>query len=125
MSPLTVANSAKYAVLNQLQVLFPWMARPRYHEGVIWSNDRSWAEPYLRHLARDARRGYPATRILDRRFFVVQIAKSVAELPGSTAECGVRYGVGSALICEALRSTYDANARHFAFDSFEGLSEPD
>src|SRR5688500_284306 len=125
MTPLDLANSAKYKLLGGLQTIFPWMARPRYDEGVVWSNDRAWAVLYLPFLTLEGRYGYPASRILDRRFFVIHIAMSVADLPGSTAECGVRYGVGSALICQTLRSTYAASARHFAFDSFEGLSEPD
>jgi hypothetical protein len=55
---------------------------------------------------------------------LIQLAKSVANLAGSTAECGVARGAGSASICETLKANYAANEFHFAFDSFAGVSEP-
>ena len=63
-------------------------------------------------------------RIGDRRFMLVQLAKSVLDLEGSTAECGVYTGVGSALICKTLTETYGEKDLHFGFDSFEGVAEP-
>ena len=115
---------AKYKLLGGLKVFWPWEGRFRYHEQVTWWRDRSWAAPYRRFLQGDAVFGRDENRILDRRFFAIQAALSVADLPGSTAECGVRRGTGSALICQALRETYGSNNGHFAFDSFEGLPEP-
>jgi len=71
----------------------------------------------------DAFNGLHAHRILDRRFTLAELAKSAKSLRGSTAECGVLKGIGSALICETLRDTYRDDERHFGFDSFEGLPE--
>jgi hypothetical protein len=120
----TAALIAKYKLLGALKALWPWEGRFRYHEQVTWWRDRSWAEPYRRFLLGDAVYGRDENRILDRRFFAIQTALSVADLPGSTAECGVRRGTGSGLICQALCETYGAACEHFAFDSFEGLPEP-
>lgn len=121
----TAALVTKYKLLGTFKALWPWQGRFRYHEQVTWWLDRSWVEPYRRFLTGDAVFGRDDTRILDRRFFEIQTALSVADFPGSTAECGVRRGTGSALICQALRETYQNSDRHFAFDSFEGLPEPD
>ena len=101
----TAALVAKYKLLGSLKVLWPWEGRFRYHEQVTWWRDRSWARPYRRFLVGDAVFGRDENRILDRRFFAIQTAQSVAELAGSTAECGVRRGTGSALICQALCET--------------------
>jgi hypothetical protein len=87
----------------------------------LWWRQRSWMEPYKEHLQPDGRAG---TRILARRFMLIELAKSVANLRGSTAECGVARGTGSALICETLKDTYKPDEFHFAFDSFAGVSEP-
>jgi hypothetical protein len=121
----TTALVAKYKLLGTFKALWPWEGRFRCHEQVTWWRDRSWAEPYRRFLQGDAMYGRDENRILDRRFFAIQTALSVADLPGSTAECGVRRGTGSALICQALLETYGDSGRHFAFDSFEGLPEPE
>lgn len=98
--------------------------RVLYKPHLLWLLDPSWRRPYERYLQLDARKRRSALRIIDRRFTVVQMAASVRKLSGSTAECGVRRGVGSALICTALQGTYDDAQRHFGFDSFEGLAEP-
>lgn len=120
----TWANVAKYKLLDLVSVVLPWEGRFRYHERVGWWHDKAWVLPYRQFLQYDGNRGHPETRILDRRFQLIQLAKSVADLPGSTAECGVYRGVGSGLICQTLRDTYTRDARHFGFDSFEGLPEP-
>lgn len=87
----------------------------------LWWRERAWMEPYRDFLTSDGRAG---TRILARRFMLIELAKSVAGLKGSTAECGVARGTGSALICETLKATYADHEFHFAFDSFAGVSEP-
>lgn len=87
----------------------------------LWWRQRSWMEPYKEFLLPDGRAG---TRILARRFMLIELAKSVANLKGSTAECGVARGTGSALICETLKDTYEDGDFHFSFDSFAGVSEP-
>ncbi|MEM7455540.1 MAG: TylF/MycF/NovP-related O-methyltransferase [Planctomycetota bacterium] len=87
----------------------------------LWWQDRAWMTPYRQHLYPDGRAG---TRMLARRFMLIQLANSVSRLEGSTAECGVARGTGSAVICETLRDHYRNGDHHFAFDSFEGVSEP-
>jgi hypothetical protein len=97
-----------------------------YSPRVNWLIDRSWMEPYLKFLKHDSMpsAGADETRILDRRFTLAATAKQVRGLRGSTAECGVFKGVGSGIICSTLADTYTGDESHFAFDSFEGLPEP-
>ena len=90
--------------------------RPLYKPHIAWWHDRAWLAPLAPYLD-DAKN-------LDRRFTLVQWARSVQRLCGSTAECGVYTGVGSALICKALEGTYGGGELHLGFDSFQGLSAP-
>src|SRR5437763_78842 len=79
--------------LNQLLETSAQLAdRCLYKPHVRWWNDRTWLKPYEEYLDGD--------RILDRRFTLVQWARAARTLPGSTAECGVYKGVGSASICK-------------------------
>lgn len=73
----------------------------------------------------DAWSRFPATNhdVKDRRFVVYSMAKSVADLEGDTAECGVFAGATSHLICLTIDPA--AGTLHHVFDSFEGLSDPD
>ncbi|MFN9434073.1 MAG: TylF/MycF/NovP-related O-methyltransferase [Planctomycetota bacterium] len=96
-----------------------------YKPHVQWWLDRKWLEPFEACISADATASQPATRILDRRFTLVKFAESIRSLEGSTAECGVFRGVGSALICQALSGTYTGDHTHWGFDSFEGLPEPE
>lgn len=57
----------------------------------------------------------------DRRFFVQNAAAASRNVPGDTAECGVRFGTSSHF---ALRGIADPAKLHHIFDSFDGLSEP-
>lgn len=61
--------------------------------------------------------------LTERHYLVYSMAKSVANLPGDTAECGVYYGASSFMICTATEGKPDRC--HHVFDSFEGLSKPD
>jgi O-methyltransferase len=98
----------------------------QYASGVAWWLDRAWAEPYQRFLTRDKHSHKDdETRILDRRFQLMRFAETVAKIPGSTAECGVYRGIGSAMICQTLQDHYAPHERHFGFDSFAGVSAPD
>lgn len=56
----------------------------------------------------------------DKRFALYQLARSVAAVPGDTAECGSWRGAGSYLICKATQP----GRTHHVFDSFEGVSKP-
>jgi len=97
-----------------------------YSPRAKWAVDRAWMEPYRDILMHDAipAAGQDETRILDRRFTIVEAARSVRSLEGSTAECGVYRGVGSGLMCAVLDGTYAQGSYHFGFDSFEGLPAP-
>ena len=97
----------------------------QYTSKAQWWVDQAWATPYLRFLQPDAVGGHNHTRILDRRFQLVELAKAVKHLPGSTAECGVYRGVGSGLICQTLQGSYQSGELHLGFDSFDGVSEPE
>ena len=112
--------------LNQLAEQFAsWSGRVLYKGHLIWPNDWTWLAPYEKYLYPDAAGGQSKTRIIDRRFTLIQLAKAIRHLSGSTAECGVLGGVGSAMICKTLEGTYQPDQRHWGFDSFEGLPEPD
>lgn len=101
----------------------PQPERVFYKAHSCWLVDRTWLEPYKELLETDRLVDAPPTRILDRRFTLIQFARSVRCLPGSTVECGVYRGVGSALICKTLEGTYRNGARHYGFDSFDGLPD--
>jgi len=110
---------------NQLvEQLAGWSGRFLYKAHLIWPNDWTWLEQYKKYLGPDGASGQPKTRIIDRRFTLIQLAKTVRKVRGSTGECGVLGGVGSAMICKTLEKTYQNDEFHWGFDSFEGLSEP-
>ena len=79
---------------------------------------KSW--PRDREFIEEMRRFDPTERSMDRKFFLRELLKLVDHLEGDTAEAGVFQGSASWLICQARgrRST------HWAFDSFEGISNP-
>lgn len=106
------------AVADQFARLDP---RFHYKGEVAWCHDLSWVEEFQPYIGLDGRGG---RRILDRRFMVVQMARAVADLRGSSAECGVSRGIGSSLICKVLGDTYRDDELHIGFDSFEGVAEP-
>ncbi len=111
---------------NQMaEQLAAWSNRVLYKGHLIWPNDWTWLQPYEKYLGPDAANGLPKTRVIDRRFTLIQLARTVRNLRGSTAECGVLGGVGSAMICKTLEGTYQGDERHWGFDSFEGLPEPE
>lgn len=103
----------------------PQPERFYYKPHVDWLINREWLQPYEACLAADAIGNQSSTRILDRRFTLVQFAKLAKHLSGSTAEAGVFRGVGSAIICKALEGSYGSGQTHWGFDSFEGLPSPD
>ncbi len=98
------------------------LAPTTFNPKVQWWTDAEWLDKYDRFLHPDSRPTQDHHRILDRRFTLQSFAASVAHLPGATAECGVHRGTGSALICATLRDSYHG-AKHYGFDSFEGLPE--
>jgi len=102
----------------------PAAEAPQFNPKVCWWKNADWLAKFDRHIQPDGFGGrFHPHRILDRRFTLTQFARTARSLRGSTAECGVFKGIGSALICETLRGTYHESERHFGFDSFEGLPE--
>lgn len=81
----------------------PWM---------VWKD-----QPFFRR----AQARHPVPGIPDARCFVLQAClRSIADLPGAVAECGVREGKSAGFMdeaCEGRRTLH-------LFDSFEGLSDP-
>lgn len=87
-----------------------------YNSNLYWPDDPEFIEVWSTFPETDA-------RIKDRKFVLWSMARSVAALPGHTAECGVYNGGSSWLICSTFQAA--PTWRHHMFDSFEGLSEPD
>ncbi len=101
-----------------------WANRYLYKPHILWIADQTWLDPYRPYMVNDPTMRRPQVRKLDRRFVLIEFARSTRKLAGSTAECGVARGVGSAVICKALEGTYGEGARHYGFDSFSGLPKP-
>ena len=90
---------------------------PEYRMGDFakaWWEDEEYLERY-REL--EGERSFSA----DRMYQLRELAKLVDHLEGDTAEAGVYRGTSSWFICDARRGRAST---HWAFDSFEGLSEP-
>lgn len=61
---------------------------------------------------------------LDRHYNLLQLLKLIEGVAGDTAECGVFQGASSWLMLR-FAPDYDGKGRmHYAFDSYEGVSEP-
>jgi O-methyltransferase len=86
---------------------------------VLADYGRSWQsdEEFARKIAPLE----PDRRSWDRKYALLQLLQLVREVPGDTVEVGVFRGTTSWLICDALASE---GRRHYAIDSYEGLSEP-
>ena len=93
-------------------------------QGHVYDPDLIWlSDPvYLDVLRRFPEAGPNAT-IGDRHFALFSVAKSVRNLPGDTAECGVYRGLGSFVILASVAEIPEK--MHHVFDSFEGLSKPE
>ncbi len=94
-----------------------WQLRV-YNKNLYWFTDQEYLEAWRAFPEGDG-------KVHDRKFVLLQLAKWAARLPGDTAECGVFNGGSSYLICYArARYAPDRVFKHYAFDSFEGLSAP-
>ena len=60
----------------------------------------------------------------DRRWMLSQLLRLTTGVAGDTAECGVFEGSSSYLICKANAMQPVFERTHYAFDSYEGLSQP-
>jgi O-methyltransferase len=83
-------------------------------DGKLWSSDERFLE-----LCRRLEPG--SDRSAERKFFLRELLRLVSDLPGDTAEAGVYRGASSWLICDHFRGS---GRKHYAFDSFQGLSLP-
>jgi len=85
-----------------------------YGPQTSWYDNREFAEAWRRFPHKEG-------LIQDRRFNLYNLAKSWAIVEGDLAECGANVGRGSYLMLHAN----EHNDKHlYAFDSFEGLSQP-
>ncbi len=78
----------------------------------LWQEDAPFWQDYRRVAGKNLRSA-------ERKFAVRELVRSLADVPGDTAECGVFEGGTSYFICQAR-----GRGRHHAFDSFAGLSQP-
>ncbi len=62
-------------------------------------------------------KGIPAQRL----FFLQSSIRSLSNIPGEIAECGVRYGKSTLFLADAVEGARNLHV----FDSFEGLSDAD
>ncbi len=90
---------------------------PLYWPGLDWLSD----EPFWQTLASFGES--PGLNAHRRYLLREAAAHCVGKIGGNTAECGAFMGLGSYLICDAHRHNA-MPARHYVFDSFEGLSKP-
>jgi O-methyltransferase len=111
----------KHKLVERIAV---WSNRYLYKHHLWWIHDQSWLEPYRKAMEHDPSLRRPQVRKLDRRFTLIEFSRFVRRLRGSTAECGVARGVGSAITLTALDGTYAAGEKHYAFDAFAGLPPP-
>ncbi len=111
------AGSARHRYESQHRLLqsiaVRWGLR-LYNRNLAWLKDDMYARAWS---------GFPEadTTIHERRFNLFNLARSMRNVPGDVAECGVFRGAGSYLILTAMAG---AGKTLFGFDSFEGLSEP-
>ena len=103
---------ARYGLLRRLAKRYGFEL---YNANLSWMVDNEFWAIWERFPNRQ-------NYIVDRKFVVYYLAKSVAVLAGDTAECGVFEGASSYLICKATGDR--KKFIHHIFDSFEGLSEP-
>lgn len=78
----------------------------------LWQQDEAFMEAYRKFEPRNLRSA-------ERKFAVVQLVRSLADVPGDTVECGALAGATSYFICRERPQT-----THHVFDSFEGLPQP-
>jgi len=85
-----------------------------YNRNLAWLSDNEYLSVWTKFP-------YHKNDIHERKFNLYNIAKSLHNIKGDIAECGVFHGGSSFLMLEASLGT---NKHLHGFDSFEGLSEP-
>ncbi|MHC4692689.1 MAG: TylF/MycF/NovP-related O-methyltransferase [Planctomycetota bacterium] len=107
-----VKYESRFIVISELTKRFSLRT---YNRHLSWFTDKEYLGIWSKFTEGD-------NDVHERRFTLYYLAKSIREVDGDTAECGVYRGSGSYLILKANEGT---SKLHHAFDSFEGLSEPD
>jgi hypothetical protein len=79
----------------------------------LWLCDDAFHAQYRKFDTRNLRSA-------ERKFAVRELVRSLADVPGDTAECGCYEGATSYFICRER-----GRGPHHVFDSFAGLSAPD
>jgi hypothetical protein len=79
----------------------------------LWLCDEAFQEQYRKFDAKNLRSA-------ERKFAVRELVRSLADVPGDTAECGCYEGATSYFICRER-----GHGPHHVFDSFAGLSAPE
>jgi hypothetical protein len=106
-------RDAGYALLDEARrVLIPDYRLTQHDKA--WWNEEPFVAAYRRLEGDDFQKA-------DRIYLLAELVKLVNHLDGDTAEAGVYRGTASWFICDARG---DRRARHWAFDSFAGLSRP-
>lgn len=85
-----------------------------YNKNLAWLHDEEFVKIWSLFP-------YGGQSIHERKFNFFNIAKSIRNVPGDLAECGVFHGGSSHLM---LAATSETDKHLHGFDSFEGLSEP-
>lgn len=85
-----------------------------YNKNLAWLHDEEFFKVWSLFP-------YGGQSIHERKFNFFNIAKSIRNVPGDLAECGVFHGGSSHLM---LAATSETDKHLYGFDSFEGLSEP-
>ncbi|MDH3609259.1 MAG: TylF/MycF family methyltransferase [Gammaproteobacteria bacterium] len=108
-----VRHAAKYELIK-------WIVNGSgfrvYNKNLIWINDEEFINLKSKFT------GSESKQIHERKFNLYNLAKSIQNIQGDTAECGVFKGESSYYI---LCANLDKNKTHHVFDSFGGLSKPD
>ncbi|MAU52436.1 MAG: methyltransferase [Roseovarius sp.] len=88
-----------------------------YKPHLVWLTD----EEFVAAREKTERRGIEGGPN-DRCYTLLAAARSVRDIPGDFAECGVRFGKSSRFLLSGAGE--QSAKRLFIFDSFEGLSDP-
>lgn len=88
------------------------------NKNLVWHKDKDFSNVYSIISKNDTAK----KRIPERKYVLYSIAKSIQNIKGDLAECGVFRGQSSFLM---LHANKDSNKIFHGFDSFEGLSQPD
>ena len=102
---------ARYTLLQLLAIKLGFRLYGRH---LAWLYDADYKKVWSK---------FPETNnfIHERRFNLFYLARSLRNVQGDIAECGVYRGAGSFLM---LATQEETDKKLFVFDSFEGLSEP-